>query len=280
MKKLIVITAVGIIGLFFFYERGEKPLSISQMEQRFYERGEKPLSMSQMEQRLLQAGFKLEPQEKLQLYPDQEALFPEKPGTIRTFRLHHSDGSSTVITAASFSNEKISHSLKGKTRGFPSRNWFFLGGIDLAMTRQVQEALKSGEDDLVFRLKVSDAEPKPPVSSTPSVRAEGENIVVEEILTRKEVLERFESAGLTIIHIEENKGMPSSVKRKLPVEPLDDFLLIIENEGVFPIEFKTPEDAIKMHQKYKKGFRHGNWYFPGQITSGLRNRLVSALRGN
>lgn len=264
MKRIAVILMFVGIGLFFVLERGEKPLSAAEMERR-----------------LALAGFTIEPQEKLLLYTDQEAILPEIPETLRTMRLRHSDGGSTVVTAASFGNEKVSHFMNGKTRGFPSRNWFFFGGIDTRMTRQVQQALVAGRGDYAYRFKVSDVEPNRPVPPPQGVGTSGrtadENVVVEEVLTRTQVLDRFKVAGLTINRIEENKGMPGSVKRKLPVEPLDDFLLFIEDEGVFPIEFRTAEDSIRMHQKYKKGFRHGNWYFPGQITSELRDKLVSAL---
>ncbi len=247
-----------------------------------FEKGEKSLSSAQLIQRLNQAGFKVTPQEKLLLYPDQEALFPETPEIIQTMRLRHTSGNSTVVTAASFSNETISSSLKGKTRGFPGRNWFFFGGTDTMMTKLIQKALLAGEDDLAYRVKTYETRNK----QTPLIYSkQNGNVKVEvkeEVLSREEILDRFRAAGLTINRIVENKGMPGSVKRKLPatIEPLDDFLLFIESEGVFPIEFKTPADAIEMHRKYNKGFRHGNWYFPGQITSELRKKLVRALKNN
>ncbi len=102
--------------------------------------------------------------------------------------------------------------------------------------------------------------------------------MVEETLSRQQIFDRFEVAGLHINRVVEDKEMPGSVKRKLTSQPLDDFVLFIEDEGVFPIEFKTPEEAIDMLRSHKKGFRHGNWYFPGQITSEMRIKLVSALK--
>ncbi len=60
MKKLfIIVVTIAAVSLFFVFEKGEKPLSSAQMIQR-----------------LNQAGFEVLPQEKLLLYPDQEALFP------------------------------------------------------------------------------------------------------------------------------------------------------------------------------------------------------------
>lgn len=276
MKKIVIVgvvligfvvalITVGVVGFFVMFERGEKPLSASQVEQR-----------------LVEAGFEIEPQEKLLLYANDEALLPEKPGNLQTLRLRHPDIGSSVVTAASFSNEKAAHSLKGKTRGFSSRNWFFFGGVDTVMTKRIQDTLEAGENEFVYRLKTSDQEPKPLVPATQEANA-GKAVAgkpkPEEILTREEVLGRFKAAGLSINRIEEDKDMPGSIKKKLPVAPLDDFLLFIEQEGVFPIEFKTPEDAIKMQQSHKKGFRHGNWYFPGQITAELRKKLVNALAG-
>jgi len=266
MKKLfIIVVTIAAVSLFFVFEKGEKPLSSAQMIQR-----------------LNQAGFEVLPQEKLLLYPDQEALFPETPEIIQTMRLRHTSGNSTVVTAASFSNETIPSSLKGKTRGFPSRNWFFFGGTDTMLTKKIQEALQAEDGDLAYRVKISETTNKQTllIHSTQNENLKAES--KEEVLSREEILGRFRAAGLTINRIVEDKGMPGSVKRKLPVtiKPRDDFLLFIENEGVFPIEFNTPADAIEMHRKYKKGFRHGNWYFPGQITSELREKLVRALKNN
>ena len=80
------------------------------------------------------------------LCANDKAVLPEKPAIIQTMRLTHADGGSAVVTAASFRNEKISHSLKGQARGFPSRNWFFFGGIDTVMTKQVIMVMMSDID--------------------------------------------------------------------------------------------------------------------------------------
>ena len=45
-------------------------------------------------------------------------------------------------------------------------------------------------------------------------------------------------------------------------------------------DIETPDEAIEMQQNHKKGFRHGNWYFPGQITAELRRKLISALESS
>jgi hypothetical protein len=259
MGKFIALIVVVAAIMFFMFERGEKPLSFDQVEQR-----------------LAGAGFEIDLQDEVLLYSEQEDLLPEEPETIETIRLRHPDIGSDTVTLASFSNEKVSHWLKGKTNGFPSRNWFFFGIINTAMTREVQAALEVREGEMEFRIRTSDAE------LTPIALVEEETdideVSPEEVLTRREVLDRFEAAGLTINRIEEDREMPRSVAKKLTSEPLDDFVLFIEEEGVFPIEFETVEEAVAMQREHKKGFRHGNWYFPGQITSSLRDSLVSALK--
>ena len=255
------IVVAGVIGLFYIFERGEKPLSASEVVQR-----------------LTRAGFEIELQNRVLLYANDEALLPEKPATIQTLYLKHPDIGSGVVTAASFSNEKVSLSLKGKTNGFPIRNWFFFGIVNTAMTEQIQVALKTGEGDLVIRLKTFRVESKIGPEVIPiEVTITATQKKREELLSRGEVLQRFISAGLKINRIEENKEMPLSVKKKLPTEPLNDFLLFIEDEGIFPIEFSSTREAIQMQKNHKKGFRYGNWYFPGQITAGLRKKLENAL---
>jgi len=120
------------------------------------ERGESPLTVSDVRLRLGEAGFELSIVDGMLLSPEQKSLLTEEPILVERVRIQHPEIGSDIVVAAWLSNEKVSHRLEGKVNGFSSRNWFFFGIVSKATSQQVREALKVREGDIGYRLRTTD----------------------------------------------------------------------------------------------------------------------------
>lgn len=240
----------------------------------FFERGPKPLRYVGLVHRLEDAGILVEPLDSLELTREQEALLPEQPKRLFTGRFIHPELGISKITAAAFHRERVPRWLEEQLEGFASRNWFFFGPVKASVKEAIAKALEIRTGDVAFRLRERKKTLKPMAWQGISGAKRRPQ---EELLSRQQVLGRIAAAGLEINRVVRKREMPASIRKALPAEPKENFLLIVEDEGIYPIQFTTVEQAIAMQKVHKKGFRQGNWYFPGQVSEVLRKKLTQAL---
>lgn len=103
----------------------------------------------------------------------------------------------------------------------------------------------------------------------------------EELLTRKELIERLRQANLNVT-TSEVKYTPKSLKKSFDkVKPPKEHFMMSTNDELFWVSrFNTIGQAKQVNSNFDDGFRFSNWHFAGQISVETTNAIVKALETN
>jgi hypothetical protein len=94
---------------------------------------------------------------------------------------------------------------------------------------------------------------------------------------KEELLARLDAAGLA----PETRPAPESASRVeelvAELKPTSRFLLGVDHEGMYAMEFASTDLARRMEQEEAAGFRYRNWFFHGRVTLEVTRAVQRAL---